>query len=176
MKGLTAKQQLFVGQYLVDLNATQAAIRAGYSKNCASEIGYENLRKPQIAAAIDSAFMELGGITRSRIVEELAAIAFADIREVVTWDEVHHDVAPGNSYFINGREHAAIEGGITRVVRQRVNLQASSTMEARVARAIAEVAQTDKGSVKIRMHDKAWGARQAGPRVGYVPTDRGCDP
>jgi Terminase small subunit len=71
LKGLTAKQQFFVREYLVDLNATQAAIRAGYSKNCASEIGYENLRKHQIAAAIDNAFMELGGITRSRIVEEL---------------------------------------------------------------------------------------------------------
>ena len=87
MKGLTGKQQLFVRQYLVDLNATQAAIRAGYSENCASEIGYENLRKPHIAAAIDSAFVELGGITRSRIVDELGAIAFSDISNIVNWDD-----------------------------------------------------------------------------------------
>jgi len=98
--------------------------------------------------------LELGGITRSRIFEELAAIAFADIRDVATWDEVHHDVEPGDTYFINGQEHAAEEGGVTRVVRQRVNLQASSTIQARAARAIAEVAQTDKGSVKLKMHDK----------------------
>lgn len=45
---LTAKQERFCEEYLVDLNATQAAIRAGYSENAASEIGYENLRKPQI--------------------------------------------------------------------------------------------------------------------------------
>lgn len=49
---LTAKQQRFVDEYMIDLNATQAAIRAGYSKNTASETGYENLRKPQIADEI----------------------------------------------------------------------------------------------------------------------------
>jgi diacylglycerol kinase family enzyme len=49
---LTAKQRLFVREYLLDLNATQAAIRAGYSRRTASEIGYENLRKPQIARLI----------------------------------------------------------------------------------------------------------------------------
>ena len=49
---LTAKQQRFVEEYLVDLNATQAAIRAGYSVKTASEVGFENLRKPQISTAI----------------------------------------------------------------------------------------------------------------------------
>ncbi|WP_149866388.1 terminase small subunit, partial [Tropicimonas marinistellae] len=44
---LTAKQQRFVEEYLTDLNATQAAIRAGYSQQTASEVGYENLREPQ---------------------------------------------------------------------------------------------------------------------------------
>ena len=52
---LTAKQQTFVDEYLVDLNATQAAIRAGYSKKTAKEIGHENLTKPHIAAAIEAA-------------------------------------------------------------------------------------------------------------------------
>ena len=49
---LTGKQQLFVEEYLIDLNATQAAIRAGYSVNTAEAIGFENLRKPKIAQAI----------------------------------------------------------------------------------------------------------------------------
>jgi phage terminase small subunit len=49
---LTPKQRLFVKEYLVDLNATQASIRAGYSKKSAAEIGYENLTKPQIMQAI----------------------------------------------------------------------------------------------------------------------------
>ncbi len=50
---LTPKQLLFVNEYLIDLNATQAAIRAGYSKKTASAIGDENLRKPGIKQVID---------------------------------------------------------------------------------------------------------------------------
>lgn len=49
---LSAKQERFVEEYLVDLNATQAAIRAGYSKKTAHVIGHENLRKPKVAEAI----------------------------------------------------------------------------------------------------------------------------
>jgi phage terminase small subunit len=52
---LTAKQQAFIKEYLIDLNSTQAAIRAGYSENTAKEIGYENLTKPHIKEAIDKA-------------------------------------------------------------------------------------------------------------------------
>lgn len=52
MSGLTAKQAKFVTEYLVDLNATQAAIRAGYSKHTAKAIATENLSKPTIAAAV----------------------------------------------------------------------------------------------------------------------------
>lgn len=50
---LTPKQQRFIDEFMIDLNATQAAIRAGYSEKTASETGYENLRKPQIAAEIE---------------------------------------------------------------------------------------------------------------------------
>lgn len=50
---LTDKQELFCLEYMKDLNATQAAIRAGYSKNAAKEIGHENLTKPHIRARID---------------------------------------------------------------------------------------------------------------------------
>jgi phage terminase small subunit len=54
-KELTPKQKRFVEEYLVDLNATQAAIRAGYSAKTAYAIGEENLRKPEIKAAVDEA-------------------------------------------------------------------------------------------------------------------------
>jgi phage terminase small subunit len=49
---LTAKQERFVEEYLIDLNATQAAIRAGYSQKTAAAVGHENLRKPKIAEII----------------------------------------------------------------------------------------------------------------------------
>lgn len=55
MAKLTKKQELFVKEYLIDLNATQAAIRAGYSKKTATVIGAENLTKPDISAAIQEA-------------------------------------------------------------------------------------------------------------------------
>lgn len=52
---LTPKQQEFVNEYLVDLNATQAAIRAGYSEDTAGAIGSENLKKPEIQEAVQKA-------------------------------------------------------------------------------------------------------------------------
>ena len=57
-KKLTPKQEMFVREYLVDLNATQAAIRAGYSEKSAYAIGEENLRKPEIATAVKKAMDE----------------------------------------------------------------------------------------------------------------------
>lgn len=58
MAKLTAKQQRFCDEYLIDLNATQAAIRAGYSKKTANRIGAENLTKPVIRAYIDKRMSE----------------------------------------------------------------------------------------------------------------------
>ena len=58
MKGLTQKQGCFVKEFLVDLNATQAAIRAGYSEKTARVIGPENLSKPVIREAIRDALGE----------------------------------------------------------------------------------------------------------------------
>ena len=52
MAKLTAKQQRFCDEYLIDLNATQAAIRAGYSKKTAKQIGQENLTKPDLKSYI----------------------------------------------------------------------------------------------------------------------------
>ena len=55
---VTKKQQLFIEEYLIDLNATQAAIRAGYSKKTAYRTGADNLKKPQVQAAIKKALAE----------------------------------------------------------------------------------------------------------------------
>lgn len=55
MAGLTPKQERFVSEYLVDLNATQAAIRAGYSERTANEQGARLLAKASVAAAIAEA-------------------------------------------------------------------------------------------------------------------------
>ena len=58
MSKLTAKQQRFCDEYLIDLNATQAAIRAGYSAKTAKAIGQENLTKPDLKKYIDARMAE----------------------------------------------------------------------------------------------------------------------
>ena len=86
---MTKKQQRFVEEYLIDLNATQAAIRAGYSPDSAKEIGSENLTKPDIAKAVDQAIAERSrrtGVNADRVVRELAKIAFVNAGEVVDLD------------------------------------------------------------------------------------------
>lgn len=88
-KKLTKKQQLFVDEYLIDLNATQAAIRAGYSVDTAREIGCENLTKPNIQQAIAEHMAERSkrtGVNQDRVVLELARIAFVNIEDVVDTD------------------------------------------------------------------------------------------
>ena len=58
-KKLTAKQQRFCDEYLIDLNATQAAIRAGYSEKTAKQIGQENLTKPYLKIYIETRMAEM---------------------------------------------------------------------------------------------------------------------
>ncbi|MPM95807.1 hypothetical protein SDC9_142962 [bioreactor metagenome] len=90
MAKLTKKQQRFVEEYLIDLNATQAAIRAGYSTESAKEIGCENLTKPNIKEAIDREMAERSkrtGINADRIIQELAKIAFLNPTDVIDMDE-----------------------------------------------------------------------------------------
>lgn len=96
---LTKKQKLFVEEYLIDLNATQAAIRAGYSPDSAADIGSENLRKPDIRARIDKAMAERSrrtGINQDRILMELAKIALVNPEKVVNFDEatIREDAQP----------------------------------------------------------------------------------
>jgi phage terminase small subunit len=81
---LTAKQAKFVREYLIDLNATQAAIRSGYSEKTAKVIGSENLTKPDISAAISDAqakMAEKTGITAERVLSELALLGFCNMQD-----------------------------------------------------------------------------------------------
>ena len=85
MDKLKGKQQLFVEEYLIDLNATQAAIRAGYSEKTAKEIGCENLTKPNIAKAIieaKQARSERTQIDADWLLSRLAEEATADMGDL----------------------------------------------------------------------------------------------
>lgn len=88
MADLTRKQQRFIAEYLLDLNATQAAIRAGYGRKNAKQQGTENLAKPSIVAEIDKAIAERAertGIAQDAVVEELKRLATSDLRDYSEW-------------------------------------------------------------------------------------------
>lgn len=84
-KTLTPKQRRFVAEYLIDLNASAAARRAGYAAKRADAMGHENLRKPEIARAVAQAQRERQArteVTQDMVVSELAALAFLDVRRL----------------------------------------------------------------------------------------------
>ena len=88
---LTPRQSLFVAEYLVDLNAKQAAIRAGYAKGSAADRGWELLHRcPPVMARLEEAMAERAQRTQigaERVLKEIARIAFADIRNYLTEGE-----------------------------------------------------------------------------------------
>lgn len=88
MDGLSPKQRAFAGEYLIDFNATQAAIRAGYSERTAYSQGQRLLKKVEVKAAIEKAIDERNARTRvtaDRVIKELARAAFSDMRSYAQW-------------------------------------------------------------------------------------------
>ncbi|MCW2277745.1 terminase small subunit [Heliophilum fasciatum] len=87
---LTDKQARFVEEYLIDLNATQAAIRAGYSVKTANEQGSRLLANVSVRARIDERMAELSrrtGVNQERVIRELARIAFVNAAGVINFDD-----------------------------------------------------------------------------------------
>jgi len=138
---LTPKQQAFVENYLIDLNATQAAIRAGYSAKTAYSIGEENLRKPEIQGVIEQAKKEREQrteITADRVLKELAKIAFTDIKDFMEFGPEEATVIDNES------------GEPVKLIRAAVQVKPSSQVDGSV---LAEVSQTRDG-IKVKPHDK----------------------
>lgn len=87
--GLTEKQQRFVEEYLIDFNATQAAIRAGYSQKTAGAVGHENLKKPEIVQALNIAKRERCERTKidaDYVLARLVAIDQMDVVDIIDTD------------------------------------------------------------------------------------------
>lgn len=132
MAELTPKQKRFCEEYVIDLNATQSAIRAGYSQDSAKQIGSDCLSKHAIQDEIErlqKIRSERTAITADRVLNELAKIAFADIKNVSSWDEKTGKVKVKSSQDLRDIETAAIQE-----VSDRVNLYGRS--------------------IKVKMHDK----------------------
>lgn len=128
---LNQKQKRFVEEYLIDLNATQAAIRAGYSKKRASEYGYQLLQKTTVFDVIQFEMAKRSKRTMvdaDRVVKELLIIAFSNIKAYVDFGS------------------------------QGAKLKDLSEISDESARAIKHVKQSftsdNGGSVNIKMHNK----------------------
>lgn len=125
--GLNEKQARFVEEYLIDLNATQAAIRSGYSAKTADSQGNRLLTNARIARAVASRQDERAkdvGITQARVLRELALLAFSDVGNYVIDPEVGTvrlaDGAPKGARraisSIKRRTRTDADGGVTREV------------------------------------------------------------
>lgn len=119
---LTAKQKRFVEEYLIDLNATQAAIRAGYSPETAQQISSENLSKPVISIAIAKAMAERSkrtGVNADRVLMELAKIGFASINDIVDLNsaKIKEDASAEDLACIQSIKVKPTEWGIEREIK-----------------------------------------------------------
>lgn len=143
---LTAKQEQFCREYLIDLNATQAAIRSGYSERTAKSIGQENLTKPDIQDYIKQLMDERSKrteITADMVLKEYAKIGFSNIT-----DYLKVSVKP---------RPVTIEtaDGTTTIMEdmQGVDLYDTDTIDSEKMRAVAEIKQTRDG-IALKLHDK----------------------
>src|SRR3954451_14829156 len=139
---LNDRQARFVAEYLVDLNATQAAIRAGYSAATASEPASRLLANVKVAAAIaeaQAARSRRTEMTADRVVLELARVAFGDPRRVMSW-------GPGG-----------------------VKLRPSAELAEEEAAIVAEVGETttkEGGTLRLKTVDKLGALRLLGQHLG----------
>lgn len=155
-KSLTPKQRRFVEEYLVDLNATAAALRAGYSAKTAAQVGYQLLQKPAVQEAIQTATEDRAkrtGVTQDRVVAELAKVAFAngaDYAQVVTFRE-SEDGRPAG---------------------QAVTLAATGDLTDDQRAAISCIEETKFG-IKVSTYDKVRALELLGRHLGMFDGHRG---
>jgi phage terminase small subunit len=135
---LSPRHKKFVAEYLVDLCATQAAIRAGYSARTAGSSGERMLKTVEIARAVEAGKakrLERIEVTQDQVVQELRRIAFSDPRSVMTWGP------------------------------KGVRLRSSKALTNDEARLVAEVSETAQG-MRLKMHDKPRALELLGRHLG----------
>jgi phage terminase small subunit len=139
---LTPKQKRFVDEYLIDLNASQAAIRAGFSPKTSRFIGYRLLTVPKIKEALRVAQEDLSRrteVTQERVIAELAIIALSNIGDVVSWGP---------------------EG---------VSVKSNDELSPEILASIADVSKSggkEGGMVRVRLYDKLKALELLGKHLG----------
>ncbi|MFM9862303.1 MAG: terminase small subunit [Micropepsaceae bacterium] len=93
---LTPQKQRFVTEYLRDLHGKGAAVRAGYAEASAHVAASRLLKRPDVRHAIAEALETRFAITKLEIIEELAAIAFSDIGDYLSWTETELSIFPSS--------------------------------------------------------------------------------
>lgn len=157
---LTPRQLRFVEEYLIDLNATQGAIRAGYSPKTANEQGARLLANVNIARAVAEAQKNRSvrtKITQDMVLTELAKIGFSDIRKVVKWQSdliTTEDAEDGDTLVVKT------------VVTNGVQLISSEEVDDDTAAAISEISQNNTGGIKVKFHDKKGALVDIGKHLG----------
>lgn len=149
---LTAKQEQFCREYLIDLNATQAAIRSGYSEKTAKQIGQENLTKPDLQEYIQSLMDERSKrteITADMVLKEYAKIGFSNITDYLQ--------VTTRSRIVDYEEIASDDGSSTlkpiTELMQGVDFFDTEGVDPEKMRAVAEIKQTRDG-IALKLHDK----------------------
>jgi len=136
---LTAKMKRFAEEYIVDLNATQAAIRAGYSANSAKQIANETLTKPDLQAYIQElmdARSKRTEITADMVLREYAKIGFSNISD----------------YLKVEMKQGATDEGIP-ITYKSVDIFVTDQIDRDKLDAVAEIKQTRDG-IALKLHDK----------------------
>lgn len=170
---LNAKQERFVAEYLIDLNATQAAVRSGYSARTAYSIGQRLLKHVEVDAAIAQAQAQRAArtdITADRVLKELAKVGFSNLSDVAVWGT--KEVAFG--YTDDGKQLPAEQIGDAALVRYVeapfLHLTDRDELPENVRAAVSEVSLTKDG-FKVKLHDKVGALTQMGRHLGMF-TDK----
>lgn len=165
---LTPKQATFVREYLIDLNGTQAAVRAGYSPRTANEQAARLLAHASVKATVQAAMAkrsERTEITADRVLRELAKIGFSELKSAITWGS--KEVAIG--FDADGKRLSPADIGDAVMVHTELApfveaIDSDSLTEAASA-AISEVSMTKDG-LRIKMHDKVSALAKIGQHLG----------
>lgn len=146
--GLTDKQERFCQEFLIDLNATQSAIRSGYSVKTSYAIGGENLNKPEIQKRLNELRKPLAekvGITQEMVLNEFAKIGFANIQ-----DYFKEDLSPENLKELEEDKGRAISS----IKRTTFKTDTYST-----------------DTIEFKLHDKIKALENLGKHLGFFEKD-----
>jgi len=157
------KRELFCQEWLIDLNATQAATRAGYSEKTANEQGARLLTYKDVQARISELMEERVKrmqITQDRVIEELAVIAFSKITDYLKVEDL--EIVIGYEKDKDGQPDKSKP--ITKIIRRVIVLQ-TSEMPADKIGAIAQIKETRDG-MALKLHDKVKALEDLGRHLG----------